>query len=295
VARVASATLLLAGLGAYAIVQYDSGSQDPPRCFVAGADGERAFTMEPAQAASAATIEAVASARDLPERAVTIAIATAMQESSLRNLDYGDRDSLGLFQQRPSQGWGSEAEVQDPVYAAGAFYDQLVEIPDYESMPLTEAAQEVQRSAFPDEYAKHEEEAALLAGALTGRTPAALSCSWVVPEPSTGQPVEVHERMVREFGEGVRPVGDGTRLTVPVGDGGETRRGWELAHWAVAHSAELGIERISYGDHLWEARSSGDGWQEISDDSRGSEDSGDPEENAAGSADEVRLSVFAAE
>ena len=66
-----------------------------------------------------ATIAAVGRDRGLPERAVVIALATAQQESRLRNLDYGDRDSLGLFQQRPSQGWGTEAQVQDPVYAAG--------------------------------------------------------------------------------------------------------------------------------------------------------------------------------
>ncbi|MDT0342513.1 hypothetical protein [Streptomyces litchfieldiae] len=281
-ARGAFATLVLLGIGGYAFVTlYDrDGSQGPPHCAVARADGERAFTLKPQQAANAATIEAVASARGLPERAVTIAIATAMQESSLRNLDYGDRDSLGLFQQRPSMGWGSEEQVMDPVYAAGAFYDRLVEVPSYETMPLTEAAQEVQRSAFPDEYAKHEEEAALLAAALTGRTPAALSCSWIVGAEQDGQPSEVYDRLVREFGEGVQPIGDGTQVTVPLRAGEETRRGWELAHWAVAHSAELGIARISYGNHLWEAESSADGWQEIT------------EENVASSTDELRLSVF---
>ena len=76
-----------------------------------------------------------------------IALATAQQESRLRNLDYGDRDSLGLFQQRPSQGWGTEAQVQDPVYAAGKFYDGLVKVPDWETGRLTEIAQAVQRSA----------------------------------------------------------------------------------------------------------------------------------------------------
>ena len=62
-----------------------------------------------------------------------IALATAQQESRLRNLDYGDRDSLGLFQQRPSQGWGTEAQVQDPAYAAGKFYDWLVTVPGWET------------------------------------------------------------------------------------------------------------------------------------------------------------------
>ncbi|RKN09044.1 hypothetical protein [Streptomyces radicis] len=268
--RGVSATLVLVGLGAYAWAQFGPDPTDEPHCAVAGADGETAMTLALPQAANAATIEAVASSRGLPERAVTIAIATAMQESSLRNLDYGDRDSLGLFQQRPSQGWGTPEEVTDPVFAAGAFYDRLVEIDGYESMALTVAAQEVQRSAFPDEYAKHEEEAALLAGALTGRDAAALSCVWSVGERAeragggarVGGPDEVHALMVREFGEGVRPLGGEGSVTVPLDEGEETSRGWELAHWAMAHSEELGIERITYGDHVWDARSAGEGWRE---------------------------------
>ncbi|RBM11854.1 hypothetical protein [Streptomyces sp. PT12] len=289
--RGVSATLVLVALGAYAWAQFGPDPTDEPHCAVAGADGETAMTLGLAQAANAATIEAVASSRGLPERAVTIAIATAMQESSLRNLDYGDRDSLGLFQQRPSQGWGTPEQVTDPVYAAGAFYERLVEIEGYEEMPLTVAAQEVQRSAFPDEYAKHEEEAALLAGALTGREAAALSCVWPVGERAeraeaaeraeggepVGGPDEVHALMVREFGEGVRPLGGEGSVTVPLDEGGETSRGWELAHWAMAHSEELGIERIAYGDHVWDARSAAQGWRE------------NDEESAA---DEVRLALL---
>lgn len=80
---------------------------------------------------------------------MTIALATALQESALRNIDYGDRDSLGLFQQRPSQGWGTPAQIMDPVYSAGVFYDRLAEVPGYSRLPLTVAAQRVQRSGFP--------------------------------------------------------------------------------------------------------------------------------------------------
>ncbi len=289
--------LLLAGLGAggYAVVRLGEDGPDAPHCSVARADGERAFTLEPQQAANAATIEAVASSRGLPERAVTIALATAMQESALRNVDYGDRDSLGLFQQRPSMGWGSEEQVMDPVYAAGAFYDRLVEVPGYETMPLTEAAQEVQRSAYPDEYAKHEDEAELLAGALTGRAAGALSCVWEPGEPGepdevSGDPEEVRARMVREFGEAVRPVGEGAGLTVPVAGEDADGRGWELAHWAVAHSAGLGIERIVYGDRIWEADRSSDGWREFSGD-----DAENPGAGGAPSTEEVRLSVLVPE
>jgi hypothetical protein len=143
----------------------------PARCAVA--DGS--FTLSPEQAANARTIAAVAAARHLPERAVVIAVATALQETHLRNLPYGDRDSLGLFQQRPSQGWGSPAQVQDPSYAAGRFFDHLVTVPGWESGRLTDVAQAVQRSAFPDAYARWEPTAQAVADAVTA--PGGLGCS----------------------------------------------------------------------------------------------------------------------
>ena len=126
------------------------------------------------QTRNAATIAGVARERGLPDRAVVIALATALQESGLRNLDYGDRDSLGLFQQRPSQGWGSPDQVQDPVYAAGKFYDGLVQVPDWEAGRLTEVAQSVQRSGFPEAYQKHQPLAQQLTAALAGD---ALTCT----------------------------------------------------------------------------------------------------------------------
>jgi hypothetical protein len=112
--------------------------------------------LTPDQAGHVETIAAVARDRDLHPRAIVIALATAQQESRLRNLDYGDRDSLGLFQQRPSQGWGSAAQVQDPEYAAGEFYERLVEVPRWKTRRLTDAAQAVQRSGFPEAYQQWE-------------------------------------------------------------------------------------------------------------------------------------------
>src|SRR3954452_81715 len=128
------------------------------------------------QAENATTIVAVAVRRGLPARAASIALATAYQESKLRNLDHGDRDSLGLFQQRPSQGWGTAAQIRDPYHAVNAFYDALVKVDGYETMKITEAAQRVQRSAFPDAYADHEADGRALASALTGYSPARFSC-----------------------------------------------------------------------------------------------------------------------
>lgn len=106
--------------------------------------------------------------RGLSQRDIAIALATAMQESGLRNLNYGDRDSLGVFQQRPSQGWGSRAQVSDPVYATNKFYDALLRVHNRHTMTVAQAAQKVQRSAYPDAYAKHEQKAWSILKGQTG-------------------------------------------------------------------------------------------------------------------------------
>src|SRR5688572_29560537 len=129
-----------------------------PDVCTATVDGHT-VSLDPEQAQHAGLITAIAVSRGLPARAASIALATAYQESDLRNLDGGDRDSLGLFQQRPSQGWGEPEEILDPTYATHAFYDALVRIDGYEAMEITVAAQAVQRSAFPDAYADHEQDA----------------------------------------------------------------------------------------------------------------------------------------
>ncbi|WP_412749634.1 C40 family peptidase [Krasilnikovia sp. M28-CT-15] len=129
--------------------------------------------LAPAQIGNARIIYTVAVQRGLPTRASVIAIATALQESHLYNLDTAvDHDSLGLFQQRPSQGWGTPAQILDPAYASNAFYDRLVGINGWQAMSLTEAAQKVQRSAFPDAYAKWEPLATQLAAQFATEQPA---------------------------------------------------------------------------------------------------------------------------
>ncbi|MDN6301437.1 MAG: D-alanyl-D-alanine carboxypeptidase family protein [Brachybacterium sp.] len=134
--------------------------------------------MSGKQLNSAAVIMQTADDLGLGERAQLIGIMTAMQESTLKNLPGGDRDSVGLFQQRPSQGWGSVDQLRNPQYAAKAFFQGvdtasghipgLVDISDWESMPLTEAAQTVQASAYPDAYAKHEATARKIMAGLAG-------------------------------------------------------------------------------------------------------------------------------
>ena len=137
-----------------------------PACRVM--DGTTPYPLGVDQTANATTIAAVGKAMGLPDHAVTVALATALQESGLRNLDHGDLDSLGLFQQRPSQGWGTPAQIMTPTYAARTFYTHLVQVPNWESLPLTEAAQKVQRSAAPNAYALWEPEARTVAQAVTG-------------------------------------------------------------------------------------------------------------------------------
>jgi cell wall-associated NlpC family hydrolase len=126
--------------------------------------------LDAAQLGNARIIYAVGAGLGLPEQAEIIAIATAMQESTLQNLPSGTADSLGLFQQRPSQGWGTVAQIMDPVLAAHAFYSRLAAVPGWQELPLTAAAQAVQRSAYPAAYARWQPAATGLAASFAGST-----------------------------------------------------------------------------------------------------------------------------
>jgi cell wall-associated NlpC family hydrolase len=120
------------------------------------------------QLANAAVIVVIGKQMGVPAQGQVVAVAAAMQESTLRNLDHGDRDSLGLFQQRPSQGWGTPGQIMTPAYAATQFYQHLLKVPGWQRMSVTDAAQAVQRSGFPDAYAQHESTARLIVGAVGG-------------------------------------------------------------------------------------------------------------------------------
>src|SRR5438552_2924466 len=129
-------------------------------------------SLSQAQTHNAAVIISVGQQMGVPPRGWVIAIATALQESALNNLGNlgtrNDHDSLGLFQQRPSMGWGTPAQVMDPAYASRKFYERMLLVAGWQSLPLTTAAQRVQRSAFPDAYAKWEPLATSVVNALTG-------------------------------------------------------------------------------------------------------------------------------
>jgi hypothetical protein len=252
------------GAGALAVAWATTWSPAPvvvaERC-LATVDGTT-YDLSPEQAANAATITAVSVRRGLPARAATIAIATAIQESKLQNISYGDRDSLGLFQQRPSQGWGTPEQVQDPIYATNAFYDGLVAIDGYQTMEITEASHRVQRSAYPDAVADHEPEGRAFASALTGYSPAALTCR-LRPPSGPGDVAAVRDLLVRDLGDVDSAVSPDTPSVLELGAGGGDegrRRAWVLASWSVAQAAPLDVTRVAVGDRVWRRDAPDDGW-----------------------------------
>ncbi len=125
-------------------------------------------TLSAAARRNAQIIIGVGKSRGLPDQAMVVALATAMQESNLLNINYGDRDSVGLFQQRPSQGWGTVQQIMNAQYSATKFYQTLETVANWEALPVTVAAQKVQRSGFPLAYAKWESLARNLYTSLTG-------------------------------------------------------------------------------------------------------------------------------
>ena len=150
---------------------------------LAGPTATGAYDAE--QLRNARIIITVGAHAGVPVRGQVIAIATALQESGLHNLgDLGprnDHNSLGLFQQRPGPDWGTPAQIKDPAHAAAAFYRRLVAIPGWQRLPVTVAAQRIQRSALPDAYAKREQPAALLVQQLTRSATASATSSTAAP------------------------------------------------------------------------------------------------------------------
>lgn len=213
----------------------------------AAADEQGSFELSHEQAGNAATIAAVGGRLGVSNHAVTVALAAAMQESQLRNLAGGDRDSLGLFQQRPSQGWGTASEIRDPVYAATAFYQRLTAQRGWDSLTVTEAAQRVQRSADPFAYARWEPLARTAARALTGEAPAALTCHQL--------PAGTPERNLIEVAKAELGTAElsGSHHT--------PARGWAISSWLVAHAAELGVSEVDFDGRRWTAESGV--WDEV--------------------------------
>ena len=248
VRRIGATVVVVALIGAAVVVvrAFRHHNAPPPSCSVStrpstGANAESvAYTLDIDQAANSTTIAVVGKRLGMPDHAVTVALATALQESKLHNLPYGDRDSLGLFQQRPSQGWGTSTEILTPSYAAAAFYRELKKVDGWETLPVTDAAQKVQRSGAPTAYAQWEGEARTLAVALTGQNPAGLTCRFALvrspelpptPLPSLGIELGVSS-LDRSFA---------------------TARGWTIASWLVAHAEQFRVTTVSFSGREWRA------------------------------------------
>jgi hypothetical protein len=234
VGAIAAATI--AGIGLNALLERVTPAA--PSCTLGA--GQGALTYDPEQAADAATVAAVAKRKGLPNHAVTVALAAAMQESKLYNVGYGDRDSVGIFQQRPSQGWGSPTQLLDPAYAAGAFFAHLVTIGGWQALPVATAAQRVQHSADGSAYAQWEEQARTLARALTGEDPAGLTCQW------SGHRVPRAAALQRAAD---------TQLGAGWQGGGSTGLDWTVGEWLVAHSYDYGVVAVATQGRRWTARS----------------------------------------
>lgn len=252
-----------AGYFVYYSLQKVINPPPPPGCQVG--TGVQALTLDTDQAAIAATIAGVAARHGLPRRAVTIAYAAALQESKLRNLDYGDRDSVGIFQQRPSQGWGPASKLKDPVYATTRFFAALLQVPGYATMPVYQAAQDVQHSADGSAYAQWGQVAGQLTEYFTGSSPHGVSC-WYTPAGQANL-AGVVRRMTQTFG----PQGRGAVVaSVTLDRSGQSKAevvhvqrasAWTVASWLVAHARDYGLSEVRYAGYTWKAADGSMGWQ----------------------------------
>lgn len=234
------------------------------------------YSYDLEQMQNASTIAAVGVKLGVPTYGIEIAEATALQESKLHNLTGGDRDSLGLFQQRPSEGWGSSAQIMDTTYSSTAFYHALLQVPNWQHLALTVAAQDVQHSAYPDAYAGHEQEADTLAAVFTGNAGPALTCTLDGPTFSpqataasglTTQGESVVADAQKQWGDATVEGTEGSSRTFALGVPGSLsgpaaiERGWAYAEWAVSKAEALGITQVGFDGKIWSASNSSGSWQ----------------------------------
>ena len=226
--------------------------------------GTDTASITPEQAQNAAIIAGVATQRGLAPRAVSIALTTAFQESNLINVDYGDRDSLGLFQQRPSMGWGTPDQIMNPYYSSGKFYDALVKVSDWQTGDIGDVAQEVQRSGFPDAYDKHVDQAKLLASALSGQTPASWSC--IVRGAAAPDPNQLLTALTQAYGAtitasltpaapaSVAPSASASSTPASLAiTASDQAVAWSVAAFAQSWAVQTGVSAVSVGDSTWTA------------------------------------------
>jgi hypothetical protein len=219
--------------------------QQPTACAVSA--GPQQVQLTVSQAAIAATIAGVAARRDLPVRAVTIAYATALQESKLTDLNYGDRDSVGVFQQRPSEGWGTTRQIEDPVYASSRFFAALSAVPGYQHLPVYQAAQDVQHSADGSAYGDYATVGAQLAGAFYGATPHALWC-YYNGKAGHARLTAAAKALTATFGRMPTAKAGDPAIAVRVP---RAQEGWAIAGWLITHAQSYGIGNVRYRGYEW--------------------------------------------
>ena len=280
------ALLGVAGYFAYSAYQHVTPFLTGPGCQAGG--GTSAVSLDPQQASIAATIAAVAASERLPARAVTVAYATAMQESHMHNLDYGDQDSVGVFQQRPSEGWGTASELEDPVYATSKFFGALIRVPGWLDLPIDRAAQAVQHSADGSAYSQYDLMATTLTSAYTGQQAHAVWC-WPGAGPQPRQNIAAAGTgLAAAFGAaaGGRPVTSFTvsRSAKTAGAAVQVQPAdaWTVASWLVTHAAAYGLADVRYDGYQWTAAAGRQGWrQETRAPPAGAGPSGDPDATRA--------------
>ena len=257
---VALAIVIAAGIGVFSWLRGRGLTEPVPgqqRCVATANNRSTVVDLDQAHFASIIAGESVR--RGLPSRAASIAIATAYQETGIRNLDYGDRDSVGLFQQRPSQGWGTKQQLRDPNYAAGKFYDALVKIENWETADINDVAQQVQRSGHPEAYRDHETDARVLASTLTGQSPAGFSCLDRTGE--VGDVKALRSALEQTFGK-LNDSADGSVITIRARN---NKRAWAYAAFAVANAKYYGVTTVKIGNRVWETQDLNlPEWQEAS-------------------------------
>lgn len=216
------------------------------RCVATAAGNSVAVDTEQIQNAS--IIAGVAVRRGLAPRAASIALTTAYQESNLRNLDHGDRDSVGLFQQRPSMGWGTRKQLEDPYYAANRFYDALLKIHGWQDADITEIAQKIQISGYPDAYRAHESDGRILASVLTGQSPAGLRC--LIRDRRSGDAAGLAKALHKTYKITAKPADPSTSsggsrvITITAKTNAAT---WSYAEFALANARDHGVTKVQVG------------------------------------------------
>jgi hypothetical protein len=212
------------------------------------------YTLDIDQAQIASTVVGVVLRRKLAERAAVLTLGAALQESKLRNIPSGDgdRDSVGILQQRPSQGWGTAAQIADVQYATGKFLDAVVKVPNWQSDSLATVVQTVQFSADGSAYARHEAQAQEIADALMGTTPASVSCNFGKPG-TVATTAAVSAAVVKALPVAQPSISD-NQVSVP-------GAGWATGAWFVCNADRLGIDSVSYNGKRWSRTK---GWQAAS-------------------------------